>query len=708
MKKHILLGAFTVLLSAANAQEPDGCITHKAMNDYFNQHPAEKKAFEARQAELEKQDAIDFKNGYKNIELQRGNGQNETQGTVYYIPVVFQILHQNGPENISDAQAIACVAEMNQRYRKLNADTANTISQFKGIASDVQIEFRLATKDPSGNCTNGINRYVDPHTVWLQGNTSWYTHTWDPRKYLNIYVVKSINGTAAAYTYLPGTWASGAAPDVIVARYDYTGSTGASQASHGFCISHEAGHWLNLQHTWGNTNNPGVACGNDGVADTPITEGSNLVCNLSMANCTSGVVENVQNYMDYSYCSTMFTAGQVARMRAAIVSTTSGRNNVITTANQQATGILTYSQVCVPVANFHGNPMTGCTGATITFSDSSSNAHVTSWHWNFPGGTMVGASTVNDSMPKVSYATPGTYAVSYTATTSAGSNSITRNGYITINSNIASHNTAFYESFETASVPGADWNLQNSGGVNWAVTSLGAATGSKSVYVDNFSSAPGNTNSLLSNSFDLSGFASPKLTFKMAYQQAQSANVDKLQIFTSTDCGNNWISRWSRSGSTLATVTPPSGFPLSPTPSQFTTYTVNINGVYGNPNVRFKFEFFADTASTGPGNYIFLDDINIFDASAGISSLEAKIGLEVYPNPSADKFTIAFTSSEKHSASVTVTDVLGRTVESTPVTEFPIGENKIMIGEKVTYQPGVYLMNLKMDGQTITKKVIIE
>jgi PKD repeat protein len=708
MKKNLMVGAVALLFSASLfAQEPDGCITHKVMKDYFNEHPEARKAYEEREAIAEQQDAEAFKLGYKIGTNQKSGGQNSTQGTIYYIPVVFQILHQGGAENITNAQALACVAEMNTRYRKLNADTANTISQFKGIAADVQIEFRMATKDPSGNCTDGINRYVDPHTVWLQNNPSWYTHTWDPKKYLNIYVVKSINGTAAAYTYLPGTWGSGAAQDVIVARYDYTGSTGASQTTHGFCISHEAGHWLNLQHTWGNTNAPAVACGNDGVTDTPITDGSNLVCNLAKTGCTSGVIENVQNYMDYSYCSTMFTAGQVARMRSAITSATSGRNNLITTTNQQNTGILTYSAVCVPVANFHPSARVACVGTPITFSDSSSKAHPTAWHWNFPGGTLAGASTVNDSMPQVSYAAPGTYAVSYTATTSAGSNSITKTSYITINTNIASH-TTFFEGFETATLPNADWSIYSNIGPDWAVNSLGAATGSKSAYIDNFSNSPGNNSNLVSTSFDISGFASPKLSFKMAYQQQASSNVDKLQVFTSTDCGNSWTSRWSRSGTTLATVTPPSGFPLSPAPGQFTSYTVNINGIAGSTNARFKFEFFADTAAAGPGNYIFLDDINIYDAAMGINALAAKIGLEIYPNPSSGNVTVEFSSSEKHDASITVTDLLGRTIESVPLKQYAAGENKIKLAEKISYQPGVYIVNMHVDGEVITKKIVIE
>ncbi len=39
-----------------------------------------------------------------------------------------------------------------------------------------------------------------------------------------------------------------------------------------------------------------------------------------------GVIENVQNFMEYSYCSNMFTMGQTARMRAALNSSVGQRD----------------------------------------------------------------------------------------------------------------------------------------------------------------------------------------------------------------------------------------------------------------------------------------------------------------------------------------------------------------------------------------------
>ncbi len=348
----------------------------------------------------------------------------------------------------------------------------------------------------------------------------------------------------------------------------------------------------------------------------------------------------------------------------------------------------------VPVANFYASPRTACTGATIIFKDSSTNIRPTSWNWSFPGGTLTGGTSVTDSMPKVTYATPGTYPVSYTATAAGGSNSITKSAYITINSNVASYNTAFTEGFETAGLPNADWSLSNSAGLDWAVTSIGAASGSKSVYIDNFSNAAGNVSSFTSTPFDISGFSSPTFTFKLAYQQKTSGGADKLRVLTSTDCGNTWIARWAKSGSALATVTPPSPVPFFPGTAQFISNTVNIIGVTGSHNVRFKFEFTADPSA--PGNYIFVDDINISDA-VGVQINETHTGWNIYPNPASDKVNI---TSAQSMDEINIRDVLGRLVYTSRPNDKSIS---VTIDKE-----GLYFVSLRTGQQTTSKKLIVK
>ena len=122
-------------------------------------------------------------------------------------------------------------------------------------------------------------------------------------------------------------------------RHDYCGSIGTGSLYRSRTFIHEVGHWLNLPHTWGSSNEPGIASNctmDDGVSDTPNTIGSTW-CNYNETTC--GSRSNIENHMEYSSCRKMFTVGQKARMRTALLSSVGGRNNLITAQNQAATGI---------------------------------------------------------------------------------------------------------------------------------------------------------------------------------------------------------------------------------------------------------------------------------------------------------------------------------------------------------------------------------
>jgi PKD repeat protein len=709
----------------AQQQQIIPCFSDEATKSFFAAHPEEKARYER-----EMQNAA-LSNGYTN---QRGNGNNQVSNqtftTVDTIPVVFHILHQGGPENVPNSYIYQALAEVNRVHTKTIPDTAQIDVHFKGVSGANNYVFQLATKDPNGNCTNGIIRYYDANTNWDQTQTP-FPYTWDRTKYLNVYIVKNIcsgqpcpatsstGGIIVGYTYLPGTVP--AQYDAVV--YNYQFMTGTNARS----MAHEFGHWLGLSHTFGMTNSaggtscttanddklstnpPAVAC--VGVTDdTPMYQGAFSTCPPSTPNaCDPSNTANVQNIMDYSSCPKNFTNGQITRMHNIMNSTTASRNNVISAANKIATGIRN-PQPCVPTPYFHASSRIVCTNAPITFSDSSENAITTGYNWSFPGGTLVSGSTLTDSMPKVTYAAPGSYAVSYTASTSAGGASITKSSYIDVVTSVASYNTAFTESFETASVPGTDWSVSHtsSTGVDWAVTTSAAATGSKSVMIDNFSNSAGDTSILVSPTFNLSAIGSPALTFKMAYQQKATTNVDKLQIYSSSDCGATWVSRFSRSGTALqpSTVSGQLTTPFTPQSSQFATYTVSISALASSTNAMFRFVFYSDP--TSPGNDIYLDDINIYNSTVGIQDIEAEVGLEIYPNPSSGNVNIVFNLSEKHNISVNVMDLLGRVVETNSAKYYPSGQTLITIGNKSVYQAGVYFVNIDVDGQHISKKVIIQ
>ena len=81
-----------------------------------------------------------------------------------------------------------------------------------------------------------------------------------------------------------------------------------------------------------------------------------------------------------------------------------------------------------PVAGFYGSPYHVLPGGTVHFTDQSVYSPDT-WAWSFPGGIP---SISSEQNPLVKYIDSGTYNVSLNVSNSAGSNQLTRTGYITV------------------------------------------------------------------------------------------------------------------------------------------------------------------------------------------------------------------------------------------------------------------------------------
>ncbi|MBI3509408.1 MAG: T9SS type A sorting domain-containing protein [Bacteroidetes bacterium] len=684
-----LFGAFTL-----SAQDDSylHCGTDQQMAKVFAEHPELKSDFDRSQQDAENHDRSEFQNGYPEAHLAT---------TLYIIPIVFHIIHMYGSENISDAQVIDEVNILNRDYRKLNADTAAIVNGFGAIASDVNVEFRLANIDPNGNCTNGIDRVYSSLTNNADDNSK--LNDWPRNKYLNVWVVKSIGTTGVAgYAYLPGTAPSSSTDGVLILS-SYIGSIGTGNTSTSRALTHEIGHFLNLQHVWGNTNNPGVACGNDGVTDTPVTKGYTSCPLTNNEICNATIHENVQNYMEYSYCSVMFTAGQVSRMRSALTSGTGQRNSLWTAANMVATGALNSPQnVCTPKADFLPyNTTMVCAGGSITFTDISWNGHPTGWLWSFPGGTP---STSTDSIPIVQYNTPGVYSVTLTATNATGSNTVTRTNLIYVSSTTAQYNQwNYFEGWETSSTFTNDWVVINPTGSGWTRVTTAAYNGSASAKLSNSASSAGSVDELVSPSVDFSAITGgPSLTFRLAFAQRTSTDLDKLRILVSTNCGQTWSQRYLKSGTTLSTVSP-TGVSFTPTSSaQWRLVTVSVSNVATNSDVRIKFEFTSDG-----GNNIYIDDINI-QGTTGIFSPEAGIeNFAIYPNPAGDNTNISFGAEKTMNASITIMDVTGRIVKNVYDGQLASGEHQFPVST-AELDAGIYFVQLTTsEGKSITQKMIV-
>lgn len=88
-------------------------------------------------------------------------------------------------------------------------------------------------------------------------------------------------------------------------------------------------------------------------------------------------------------------------------------------------GIATFAAQ-TPVAAFSGTPLTGTVSLSVAFTDASTGAP-SSWLWIFGDGA-----TSTAQNPTHSYATPGVYNVSLTATNSLGSSSLSKTAYVLV------------------------------------------------------------------------------------------------------------------------------------------------------------------------------------------------------------------------------------------------------------------------------------
>ncbi len=251
--------------------------------------------------------------------ISRGTSNMRSAGTVS-IPVVVHVVYNTAVQNISDAQILSQIDALNEDFGKLNADTVNIPNAFKSLVGNMQIEFCLAKRDPSGNTTTGITRTQTNELSFTSDNkvkfgTTGGKDAWNRDQYLNIWVCY-LGGNLGGYAQYPGGQAS---TDGVVVTYTTFGRTSnvAAPYNYGRVTTHEVGHWLNLRHIWGSS-----ACGDDLVADTPQQDGNNFFCPTfpKMSSC-SGSGSNgdmFMNHMDYTYdgCKNMFTYGQVARAQA--------------------------------------------------------------------------------------------------------------------------------------------------------------------------------------------------------------------------------------------------------------------------------------------------------------------------------------------------------------------------------------------------------
>ena len=582
---------------------------------------------------------------------QRENGNIGNSRGVLTIPVVVHIMHlpehstpDNLTSNITNDRVTAGIAYLNQAFR----NTANSpyaggpFYSNAGINSvDTEIEFCLATNDPNGAPTSGIQRHAtelsnlkfDEDCKEGSGTNDDCLKSlsfWDSNDYLNIWLVNRICQDSLntecdipGYSYVAA--AHGEAYDGPVIDVEYFGAGPANNA----VVVHQVGHYLNLWDTYARATNA-VGCENDNclldgdrVCDTPpdnfigytSCENGNTVnsCN-SDANDTSpnnpflSDVEDIyENYMDLGNldCKNTFTPGQKARMRISLL----GRRLSLL---QSGGCFVSYNNVTLkkilnPLSIACGPPffpkalIVNTGNVLVTTMDigqrmDNGNSKVLTWNGSLAAGDSVEVQLIQESIaPKTHLLQVRIVSVNKVpGDANELDNDLSKN-FVYVNNNNKITEFPYCKTFEDSSSP-LDWTMGDfDQKISYDFVNSNSCENnennvlrynSNGMWLNNQVAAgsKGTRDALISPRFDLSGARSATLTFDVAYQVMDIDKDLRLTVSVSDDCGTGFTRLYDKNHTALQTTsTPPNPtIPWEPKSCiDWRTETINLDDWVG-------------------------------------------------------------------------------------------------------------------------------
>ncbi len=441
---------------------------------------------------------------------------------------------------------------------------------------------------------------------------------------------------------------------------------------------------------------------------------------------TTGLIENYQNFMDYSYCppngQIMFTHGQEQRARATLLSSVSYRNHLWINSNLQATGTDggTYS-ICVPKPDFYSNKQSVCAGGTVSFYTNITNISTTSAYtkrWHFIGSsgnpfvttnvTAANSATQNTAPQNVTYVTAGDYPVTLTIINTSGTDSITKTSFVHVSPGWPQYNGAATESFEGSSYWNWIMNNYDNNPHAWSIVNSTGYTGSHSIAMNGYGNYHDDIDDFITPGFNLFGMTGATFSFRCAAASTALTAADlndQLKVYKSTDCGATWqpIPGLSLTGASLSNNGyKPTGFQPN-TQSQWALHSYTIPSTMALGNVRFKFEYTTGTAS----NNIFIDDININGTVGIIENSIDDANVNVYPNPTNESSTIYYHLNSKGNVKIELFDLIGKKVTEINNKNEGEGDYTTTISKQDNnLTNGIYFIKFSIDGKSVTRKIV--
>ena len=162
------------------------------------------------------------------------------------IKVVVNVVYNTAEQNISSAQVNSQVAALNRDFGATNPDKSKVPAVWTGLVTNARIKFTLHKTTRTQTAVSSFTQNDD-----VKAASSGGIAPYQPQKCLNLWVCPLGNGLLG-YAQFPG---GPSATDGVVINYKAFGTMGTAAAPFdlGRTASHEVGHYFNLRHIWGDT-----------------------------------------------------------------------------------------------------------------------------------------------------------------------------------------------------------------------------------------------------------------------------------------------------------------------------------------------------------------------------------------------------------------------------------------------------------------------
>ncbi len=186
------------------------------------------------------------------------------------------------------------------------------------------------------------------------------------------------------------------------------------------------------------------------------------------------------------------------------------------------------------------------------------------------------------------------------------------------------------------------------------------------------------------------------LDFQVAYAQIQNEN-DKLEVVYTEDCGDTWVTVWSKAGSDLKTVNPKTSIFLPTNNSEWREESVDVSAIPNGSQIAFR-------ATSNGGNNMFIDDVNLRVGPVNIEAIVAHANFDIYPNPVGNQLNVSIHILKETKTTFSITNVLGQQIiEHKQVLR--MGQNEVSLNTS-SLTEGIYFLNIITPEGSLQKKFV--